>query len=584
MLLCGTVFAQDTAQLAEQFKSKLADMQSDDANKIKNGQQDWQKICFEAGTPAQEKQKTEVVKLMAEALEKDGLKNTAKYWLIRQLGRLDDGENAELIGRFADDKERTVRDEAVWALANITNEKAGKTLEEMLAKETNADKKLALQNALKYRAERKAVDLPKLDDILKSLEAGNSKACQYVLPNLPWLTKSDVSTVPNFKDRFAKLVPEAKVLWADGMTARRDKSFVPFALAMTTDENESVRLAGFRALGPLGDASVLPILMTKIREGGDLGDTVRDSLARLNFDGADKMLLEAYDKSTDNGVKGNLLNVFNRRKGTIATPAFEAALKSSDEGIRRDAIRSLESIGQQASIPVLVDRYFVEEKKDMRDAIKKAIVQIESRYGDTEGRGKAFCDEIAKRNEKEQVQLIPIAGKIAGPDVGRFILDRYKNGKPAVQEAAFKALCNWTDASLAGELFQVASSNDDPRAAVAARAYIRIVTLNEHGRNDKDKLAYVEKAMSVAKSDDDKRFLLSRLDPSRCLEVFRFAVKHIDNPNLDQAACKAVVDMTNDTGFHMRHREEIEPWLDKVIEKSKDPNHVERAKRYKARR
>jgi len=42
--------------------------------------------------------------------------------------------------------------------------------------------------------------------------------------------------------------------------------------------------------------------------------------------------------------------------------------------------------------------------------------------------------------------------------------------------------------------------------------------------------------------------------------------------------------MANDTGFHMRHREEIEPYLDMVIEKSKDNDHVERAKRYKARR
>ncbi len=579
LLFCGTIFAQNATPVAGVFKTKLSDMQSDDENKAKNARQDWQKICLEAGAPGQEKQKAEVVRLMAEALGTK-LKMPARFWLVRQLGRLDNGDNAALIGKFFSDEDRTVRDEAVWGLANIPNEKAGKVIDKLLAGEKDPDKKLALQNALKYRAGRKAIDLPKLDDIVKTLD---STAWQYSLPNLPWLIDVKFTDIPNAKARFAKLKPEAKVLLADAFTARRDSGFVPTALEMVKDENEAVRLAGYRALGPLGDASVLPVLMAKIREGGDLGNTVRDSLARLNFDGADQALLDLYGKTTDNGTKTDLLKVFNVRKGTISVPAFESGLKSSDEAIRRDAIRSLEDIGQQSSVPALVDRYFVEDKKDFREAIERALVQIESRYGDEDGRGAAICVEIEKRNEIEQAGLVPLLGKIGGPEIRKFVLEQYRNGKPTVREAAFRALCNWNDASVAEELHKVAMS-DDPKAATAARAYIRIVTLSEHGRNDKDKLAYVEKAMSVAKSDEDRRFLLTRLDPSRCIEVFRFAMKYIDEPELEQAACKAVIDMANDTGFHTRYRAEIEPFLDKVIEKSKDKNHVERAKRYKARR
>ena len=584
VFLCGTLFAQDVVPVAGQFNTKLADMQSDDADKVKNGRQDWQKICFDAGAPGKDEKKTEVVQLMVRALGKDDLKDVAKYWLIRQLGRLDNGDNAALIGKFAGDKKRTVRDEAISALANIPNEKAGKVLEELLGKENDADKKLALRNALNFRAKRKAVDLPKLDDILKSLETGDLKASEHVLPNLSWLVDVKFSDVPNYKERFAKLKPQAQVLLMDGLVARRDQSALPLALEMIKSGDEQVRFAGYRALGPLGDASILPVLLKNIREGGDLGETVRNSLARLNFDGADTMLLDAYKKTDDIGTKLDLICVFMRRAGTVAVPACEAGLKSDDENLRRISIQFLETVGRQASIPALIDRYFAENKNDFRDDIERAIVQIESRYGDEDGRGKMYCDEIVKRNEKEQVQLLPIVGKISGSNARKFILEQYANGKPDVREAAFKALCNWTDASVADELLKIASSQNDPRATTAARSYIRIVTLDEDGRNDKDKLAYVEKAMSVAKSDDDKRFLLSRLDPSRCIEVFRFAVKYIDDPNLDQAACKAVVDMVNDTGFHMRNRTEIEPWLDKVIEKSKDNNHVERAKRYKARR
>ena len=584
LFLCGTLFAQESTPLAEQFKIKLADMQSDDANKVKNGQQDWQKICFEAGAPGKDAQKAEVVKLMAAALDKGGLNNPTKMWFIRQIGRLDNGDNAELIGKFFADADRLVRDETVWSLANIPNERAGKMLETMLGKERDDAKKLALQNALQYRATQKAIDLPKLDAILKSLETGDPGVFEHVLPNLPWLVDVRFSDVPNYKERFVKLKPQAQSLLMDGLVARRDKTALPLALDMVKKEDEQIRLAGFRALGPLGDEKVLPVLIDSITEKDNLGNTVRDSLIRLNFNGADKMLLDAYAKATDRDIKIGLLNVFNRRKGTVAIPVFESGLKSEDEGIRRDSIRSLEWLGQQTSIPPLVDRYCIEEKKDIREAIERAIVQIESRYSDADGRGKKFCEVITKRSEGEQVLLLPIAGKIGGPDVSTFVLTQYKNGTSAIKEAAFNALCNWTDASTSDELLKVAHNPDDPRAPAAARSYIRIVTLREDGRNDENKLAYVEKAMSVAKSDDDKRFLLERLDPSRCIEVFRFAVKYIDDPNLDQAVCRAIVDLTNDTGFHMQYRAEIEPYLDKVVEKSKDNGHVERAKRYKERR
>lgn len=583
-LAVSSLFAQETSSLADLFNVKLAEMQSSDTGKVRDAQQGWQRVCFEAGATGQEKKRVEAVTLMADALSKGHLKDTTNAWLIRQLGRLDNGDNAKLVGSFFGHKERTVCDEAVWALANISSDSAGKVIRDLLAKEDNANKKLALQNALNHRTVRTAVDLPKLDDILKSLEAADLRACDHVLPDLFWLVDVKFSDVANYKERFVKLKPQAQSLLMNGLVARRDRSAIPLAFNMIESDNEQTRLAGYRALGPLGNAETLPLLLDKIGEEGDLGNTIRASLACLNFDGADKMLIDAYEKAVNNDIKIALLNIYSRRKGMIAAPIFEAGLKSDDERIRLTSIGSLADVGQQASIPSLVERYFAEANKDMISAIEKAIILIETRYSDADGRGKTLCGEILKRDEKEQVQLISVLGKISGSAACQFVLSQLQNGKPAFKEAAFKALCNWSDTSLAEDLYKVASSKDDPRAATASRAYIRIVTLNENGRNDKQKLAYVEKAMSVAKSDEDKVFLLSRLDQSRCPEVFRFAVKYIDDSVLEQAVYKAVVDLANDTGFHTGNRQEIEPYLDKVIEKSKDRSHVERAKRYKERR
>ena len=590
LFLCGTVFAQD-ATLTNQFNDQLAAMQSDDANRVKNAQQDWQKICFQVGAPGQEELKAEAVKLMASALRELELKDSAKFWLIRQLGRLDNGDNAALIGSFVANRERIIRDEAIGALAHIPNERAGKVLEELLAAENDAEQKIALQNALNFRAQQKAVDLPKLDDILKALETGDLAATDRLLPTLPWLVDVKISDLPNYTVRFNSLTPQVQVLLMDALAACRDRSAAPLAGGMTLSDNEQVRLAGFRALGFFGNANVIPgggtsvnVLLQSIREPGEIGDTVRDSLARLNFDGADAQLVRVYQSSNDNAVKYDLTRVFIRRAGTIAVPAVETGLKSDDENLRRISIQYFENIGQQASIPALAEQYLVEPNNDIRGAIDRAIVRIETRYSDADGRGKAFIEAIEKRNEAEQVRLLPILGNISGTAAREFVMNKYTTGSPAIRAAAFQSLCNWTDISVAEELFKVASLPDDPRAANASRSYIRIITLRDEGRNAQDRLAFLEKAMSVARTDENKNFLLSRLGDSRSIEAFRFAVAYIDDAALDQAVCRAIVDMVNDTGFHMRHREEIEPFLDKVIEKSRDNGHVDRARRYKERR
>jgi len=591
LFLGGTLLAQSLPTLSDVFNDQLVAMQSDDANRVKNAQQDWQNICFQAGAPGYDGMKAEAVKLMASALREQELKDSAKFWLIRQLGRLDNGDNAALIGSFVANRERIIRDEAIGALAHIPNERAGKVLEELLAAENDAEQKIALQNALNFRAQQKAVDLPKLDDILKALETGDLAATDRLLPTLPWLVDVKISDLPNYTVRFNSLTPQVQVLLMDALAACRDRSAAPLAGGMTLSDNEQVRLAGFRALGFFGNANVIPgggtsvnVLLQSIREPGEIGDTVRDSLARLNFDGADAQLVRVYQSSNDNAVKYDLTRVFIRRAGTIAVPAVETGLKSDDENLRRISIQYFENIGQQASIPALAEQYLVEPNNDIRGAIDRAIVRIETRYSDADGRGKAFIEAIEKRNEAEQVRLLPILGNISGTAAREFVMNKYTTGSPAIRAAAFQSLCNWTDISVAEELFKVASLPDDPRAANASRSYIRIITLRDEGRNAQDRLAFLEKAMSVARTDENKNFLLSRLGDSRSIEAFRFAVAYIDDAALDQAVCRAIVDMVNDTGFHMRHREEIEPFLDKVIEKSRDNGHVDRARRYKERR
>jgi len=581
LLFTAFAFAQDNRPVTEQYKEKLAAMLvSNDEAKVIAAQQDFQNLCFQLGTPGNEAKKKELVVLMLKSLD-DPDAAAAHFWLIRQVGRLGDGSAATTLGKFLDSEDAILRTEALWALANVPDKAAEKNLADKLTKEKDAEKIAALKQAIQYHVVPEQVKIKPLDEILTVLSGADEKAWDTALPSLAWLKDAKIAAVPKYKERFATLSPRAKVLLLDALSVVRDHSALPLAVELTKSDDESLKLAGYRALGLLGDKSALPLLVGKIREKDAFGNTVRDSLCRLNFVGADKAIIDLYEKSSDNGVKGELLDVLRRRKGTVALPIFAQALNSDDTGLRSKALGALENIGDASVVPALVDRFLRAENTDVRGAAERTIITICSRYDDEDGRGQHLCDEIAKRKLDEQRLLLSLLGRIGGTASKKLVKELLKN--PALADAAFKALCVWPDASVADELYQIASPPDDLRRNEATKAYLRVVTLRSD-RSPKDSLKLFEKGMQLAKSLDDKKFLLVRVETARSMEVFNFVVPYLDDADLVQEACRSVVDMANDNTFYMGNRRKIDPILDKVIERSKDKNHIERAKRYKDRR
>ena len=580
-LLTAFAFAQDDRPIAEQYKEALAGMLVlNDDEKVQFAQQAFQNLCFQLGSPGNEARKKELVALMLQSLD-DPDTVAAHFWLIRQIGRLGDGSAAPTIGRFLDSEDSLLWDEALWALANIPDKAAERVLADKLAKEKNVERGAAIRQAIQYHATPEKVAVKSLDEILTALSETDEKAWDAALPSVAWLKDAKIVAVPQYKERFATLSPHAKVLFLDALSVVRDRSALPLAVDLTKSDDESLRLAGYRALGLLGNKSVLPLLVGKIQEKDALGNTVRDSLCRLNFDGADKAMIELYEQSTEGGVKSELLDVLRKRKGSIAIPIFEKALSSNDVNLRSRALAALENVGEASSIPPLVDRFLKAEDADVRGAAERAIVAISNRYEEEDGRGRPLCDVIVGRHVNDQRLLMPILGRIGGSASKKFVGEQLNN--LALRDAAFRALCAWPDASVADELYQIASSPDDPRGNEATKAYLRVITLRAD-RSPKDSLALFQKGMEIAESLDDKKFLLTRVETARSMEVFDFVVPYLDDADLVQEACRAVVDMANDSRFYLSNRQKIDPILDKVIERSTNKNHVERAKRYKDRR
>ena len=152
LALIATGAGADEADLKKTFESLLPGMGQEQA------QQKWQEICWNAGAPGHEAERSEACKLMAEKLE-PGTSTPTRVWLLKQLERIGRGECVEKVAAEVSDNDRLVRDAAIRALANNPDSAAGDKLREAFTAAGDDGLRVALANALGFRAEPASVDV-----------------------------------------------------------------------------------------------------------------------------------------------------------------------------------------------------------------------------------------------------------------------------------------------------------------------------------------------------------------------------------------------------------------------------------------
>jgi hypothetical protein len=87
--------------------------------------------------------------------------------------------------------------------------------------------------------------------------------------------------------------------------------------------------------------------------------------------------------------------------------------------------------------------------------------------------------------------------------------------------------------------------------------------------------------MKLAKSPEDQQWVLHRASTLRTLEVVAWIAEYLDDPNLGQAACQAIVELAHHRFLRHPNMDRFGPLLEKVSRTSKDPGVVERADKYR---
>jgi type 1 glutamine amidotransferase/HEAT repeat protein len=406
--------------------------------------------------------------------------------------------------------------------------------------------------------------LKKEEAIILDVLAGNDRdAWSVALKEAGWAC----GVGPGLAAELAKLSPAAQVALLDVLGGRRCGPALPNVLAAVKSPNEKVSLAALRALGGVGDASVVPLLLEKTFAGGEPAAAARESLETIFAKGTDEILLERMKQAADVGQRKMLIEILDRRMVAAAVPALLAETANKDASVRLAAMTALSHLATPNDVAAILRAMFQTKDGDERREAQRTVIAICCRFAEYDQRAEPVLAVYNAASEEEKAVLLPLLGHIGGPKVYTLIQAAMAGGDAKWREVGFSALCNWPDARAADDLLKLAETakNKDDRLRFL-RAFARVVAIRSDGTPAEVKLPMLLRAMKLAEHDDERAMLVDRASGVYHVETLRLVAPYLDNPRIAQTACYTIVNLSHHAEIRRPNAAEFFHALDRVMQ------------------
>lgn len=534
-----------------------------------------------------------------------------KSGIIDSLGERRDASAVSILAAALADNDTRVRAAAAAALAKIGTTNAAQALAAMHAKAQGDDRSI-LGQALVWCADRlwKAgnqgeaaavharLSKPTEDQVVRMaalrrrLQTPGPEATQVIALALsdddPLVRQAAAGQLRHLSDQaLRQLAAKMSTLPADAQVAtlaairlRRDKSLAPIVLKATANDHPTVRIAAIGALGIVGDVTALPLLMEASARDDAAGNAARQSLEIVCDPEVDQQVAERLRAEKDPLRRTTWIGLVEARRpaGAVALLLKEATYDHPQ--VRSRAMVALTNLAGPKDIATMASAVLRAEKGAERDSAEKAVMLVCRQVPDAERRADAVVDILKNSSPADRAALLPLLGRIGGSQARREILRALNSDNAELNEAGVRAICNWPDASAAGQLLELSQKAEAAHHRLwALRAFIRVIALPSD-LPDKEKLALLKQAMTRAHRDEERNLVLGRVSAVRTVEALRFLLPYLDQPALVQTAGKSITELGRHKELRDPNKAEFIPALERVLKTNHDGATLEQARRY----
>jgi HEAT repeat protein len=498
---------------------------------------------------------------------KQGGDATRKIGLVSALGERGDGAAVALIAPLATEPETAPA--AIAALGKIATEPAVKALWALLERRppvsTAADALVVAGNRLAQRGDSSAAKAVfsrllhtsglaqgQHSAAFVGLAKADASAAKHLVPvylstNNTILQTAAITVArevwganltPELLKLYPKLPPSGKLLALQEFDTTAEKA----VLGAMADPDESVRLAALEALGRIGGAeSVLLLLKTGLNGAGRFRQVCDASLLQMPGKGVDASLVTQAGKS-DPRLRAAAIKTLAARHYTAANAALLGYAADTNRVVSAAACAALGELGGDAEIDSLV--------KLALTGVPEAETALQSVAARATDKSVAASQLIARANDAPPAQvamLYDTLGRLGGPAALKFVTGQLRSEKPETRDAAVRALANWSDYGAVEPLLAIAADpgSSPVHAVLALQGAVRLAKTADD-QNAATRLATLEKAMGLAKRVEDKKQVLSALGAVTDAKAAAALKPYLSDPEMKNEAGLAAASLARD--------------------------------------
>ena len=346
--------------------------------------------------------------------------------------------------------------------------------------------------------------------LLKTMADDDPAMRRLAIANIATLEGANVSK--RFAAELPKLSPDAQVLLIDALTQRRDPVVVPAITAAASSKNVAVRASAVKALGDIGDASSVEVMVDVMAaDKADVaGQEAAAGLRRLGAEGTVDAIVKSM-KASKGPLRASLIDVLRDRNATGTVPVLLSEAASNDSKVRGSALKALADMAGPADLPALVKLLVDMKSEQGRKQAQRPVVAVSVKIEDEGKRADATLKALrSAKDTATRCSLLRVLSGIGNDRALAAVSDSLADGSAVVQDAAVRALADWPNAKAVGKLVDVYSTTGNrTHRVVALRGSVRL--LGQGGLSAGETLAACQTLMKGAKSTQEKKLVLGRL-------------------------------------------------------------------------
>jgi HEAT repeat protein/type 1 glutamine amidotransferase len=312
----------------------------------------------------------------------------------------------------------------------------------------------------------------------------------------------------------------------------------------------AVRTAALKAIGAVGDASMLPLLARRAALSQDEEqEAARNSLYSLRGPDVDEAILFGLVSQADEAVKAELLRAVAERRIHSGKELALGLTYSPTARNRLEALRTLKVIASPDDLPALLSRLLEIPDESEQEEMETTIAGVAQKISDPYSRAAAAekmlgpgegTGQEESRDLHQRCLLYRVLGKIGDDSSLPLLRTALADENLAVVDAAVRALADWPDIAARHDLFAVATSSSSlVHKVLALRAYVRMVSLEPH-QSPQQAVQSLRSVLEVSARPEEKRLVLSVLPEFPCPEGLRLAESMLGDEDVKEEAQAAV--------------------------------------------